>query len=155
MALSNSQYEFLMRTYEQKQLDNESRLRRRYENVYSRIPELEEIDHSISAFSVAQARRLLEGDGQALSSLKESIAELSARKIQLLKDNGYPDDYLELITRVRTARTPVTEARKNATALKRRSSTCCTHSLICRKYWKRKISQLSASIIIQVTTSIR
>lgn len=96
MALSNSQYEFLMRTYEQKQLDNESRLRRRYENVYSRIPELEEIDHSISAFSVAQARRLLEGDGQALSSLKESIAELSARKIQLLKDNGYPDDYLEL-----------------------------------------------------------
>ena len=36
MALSNSQYDQLMRTYEQRQLDNEYRLRRRYEKIYSR-----------------------------------------------------------------------------------------------------------------------
>ena len=96
MALSNSQYELLMRIYEQKQLDNESRLRRRYEDVYRRIPKLEEIDHSISAFSVAQARKLLEGDNLALSSLKDNINRLSARKLQLLKENGYPENYLEL-----------------------------------------------------------
>ena len=38
MALSNSQYDQLMRTYEQRQLDNEYQLRRRYEKAYSLIP---------------------------------------------------------------------------------------------------------------------
>ena len=42
MALSNSQYDHLMRTYEQKQLDNEFQLRKRYEKAYALIPELEE-----------------------------------------------------------------------------------------------------------------
>ena len=49
MALSNSQYDHLMRTYEQKQLDNEFQLRKRYEKAYALIPELEEVDHSISS----------------------------------------------------------------------------------------------------------
>ena len=40
MALSNSQYDHLMRTYEQKQLDNEFQLRKRYEKAYALIPEL-------------------------------------------------------------------------------------------------------------------
>ena len=52
MALSNSQYDHLMRTYEQKQLDNEFQLRKRYEKAYALIPELEEVDQSISSFSV-------------------------------------------------------------------------------------------------------
>ena len=52
MALSNSQYDQLMRTYEQKQLDNEHQLREHYRQAYSFIPELEELDQSISAMSV-------------------------------------------------------------------------------------------------------
>ena len=59
MALSNSQYDHLMRTYEQKQLDNEFQLRKRYEKAYALIPELEEVDHSISSLSVKKARLLL------------------------------------------------------------------------------------------------
>ena len=55
MALSNSQYDHLMRTYEQKQLDNEFQLRKRYEKAYALIPELEEVDHSISSLSVKKA----------------------------------------------------------------------------------------------------
>ena len=58
MALSNSQYDHLMRTYEQKQLDNEFQLRKRYEKAYALIPELEEVDHSISSLSVKKARLL-------------------------------------------------------------------------------------------------
>lgn len=37
MALSNSQYEQLMRTYELRQRNNEYRLQKRYESVYARI----------------------------------------------------------------------------------------------------------------------
>ena len=56
MALSNSQYDHLMRTYEQKQLDNEFQLRKRYEKAYALIPELEEMDHSISSLSVKKGK---------------------------------------------------------------------------------------------------
>ena len=73
MALSNSQYDHLMRTYEQKQQDNEFQLRKRYEKAYALIPELEEVDHSISSLSVKKARLLLDGDQTALSSLKSEI----------------------------------------------------------------------------------
>ena len=96
MALSNSQYDQLMRTYEQRQLDNEYQLRRRYEKAYSLIPALEELDHSISSLSVEKARSLLDGNQGALSSLKEDVRSLSQRKSQLLESHGLPKDYLEL-----------------------------------------------------------
>lgn len=96
MALSNSQYDHLMRTYEQKQLDNEFQLRKRYEKAYALIPELEEMDHSISSLSVKKARLLLDGDQTALSSLKSEIEELSAQKPALLKSHGLPANYLEM-----------------------------------------------------------
>ena len=80
MALSNSQYDQLMRTYEQRQLDNEYRLRMRYEKVYSLIPELEEVDHSISSLSIQKAGLLLDGDETALSTLKEEVESLSGKK---------------------------------------------------------------------------
>ena len=38
MALSNSQYDQLMRDYEQLQLDNEHELRLRFDEVYAKIP---------------------------------------------------------------------------------------------------------------------
>ena len=47
MALTNSQYNQLMRIYEQKQLDNENRLRNRFEEVYAKIPEIESLDDHI------------------------------------------------------------------------------------------------------------
>ncbi len=96
MALSNSQYDHLMRIYEQRQLDNEHRLRERYQKAYTLIPELEETDQAVASLSVEKARRLLEGDDDALLSLKEELNCLILRKQQLLEDNGLPPDFLEL-----------------------------------------------------------
>lgn len=96
MALSNSQYDHLMRTYEQRQLDNEHTLRRRFDEAYSRIPKLREIDDSISSLSIKQARKLLEGDESALFLLREELTELRDRKQSLLRSHGFPEDYLEL-----------------------------------------------------------
>lgn len=96
MALSNSQYEAIMRTYEQRQTDNEYALRRRFAEVYSRIPALKEIDDTISSLSVKKAKNLIEGDSSALSSLKLSIKKLTDSKRALLKEHHFPEDYLEL-----------------------------------------------------------
>lgn len=96
MALSNSQYDALMRTYEQRQADNEYTLRMHYEEVYSKIPQLKELDHTISSLSLQRAKSLLDGDESALASFKADIAELASRKHALLLKHHFPEDYLEL-----------------------------------------------------------
>ena len=96
MALSNAQYDELMRTYEQRQLDNEYALRKRYETARSMIPELSALDDAISSVSVRKARLLLDGHEDALGELKEEITRLSAQKQSLLCSHGFPEDYLEL-----------------------------------------------------------
>ena len=96
MALSNSQYDALIRTYEQRQTDNVYALRRRYTQVYSCIPELKELDDSISSLSVEKAKQLIEGDASALSSFRRTMEELTERKRTLLLKNHVPADYMEL-----------------------------------------------------------
>lgn len=95
MALNNSQYDAIIRIYEQKQLHNRNILDKRYETVYNQLPEIKTINESISYLSVNQARRLLDGDKHALQTLKEQIHELSERKRALLISGGFPSDYLE------------------------------------------------------------
>lgn len=96
MALSNAQYDELMRTYEQRQLDNEHALRKRYETARSMIPELSALDDAISSVSVRKALLLLDGHEDALGELKEEITRLSAQKQSLLCSYGFPENYLEL-----------------------------------------------------------
>ena len=43
MALNNSQYDTIIRAYEQKQLHNRNVLDKRYKTVYNRLPELKDI----------------------------------------------------------------------------------------------------------------
>lgn len=96
MVLNNSQYDLVMRTYEQKQLHNRKELEKRYANAYQKLPELKELHESISALSVGQARKLLEGDETALTQLKVQIKELSEEAEALLIAGGFPADYLDL-----------------------------------------------------------
>lgn len=96
MALTNSQYDYFMRTYEKRQLNNENRLRGRYEEIYKKIPRLRTLDHSISELSVRQAHKLLDGDDAALTVLRNDLHLLFEEKRLLLEQEGYPEDYLEL-----------------------------------------------------------
>lgn len=96
MSLTNSQHDQFMHIYEQRRLNNEYRRRRRYESIINQIPEIKSLDDSISSLSLQQGRKLLEGDDLALRDLKQAIHDLSHKKAQLLKDNGYPADHLDL-----------------------------------------------------------
>ncbi len=95
MGLTNSQYDAIMRSYEQRQLHNKDVLFARYEEVYRKIPALKEIDESISSLGVRQARKLLNGDENAVASFRKERLSLSARKEQLLAEHGFPKNYLE------------------------------------------------------------
>lgn len=96
MALRNSQYDILIRAYNQKQLRNKHELDARIAKIYSQIPRIEEINREIATVSVAQAKELLNGNEQALSKLKAQIADLSEERTILLLRHGYPEDYLTL-----------------------------------------------------------
>ena len=59
MALTNSQYDQIMRIYEQRQIEDEHRLREHYRKAYALIPALEQVDQSISSLGIEKAKRLL------------------------------------------------------------------------------------------------
>lgn len=95
MALSNSQYEAIIKRYANTRDNNRYALEARREEIYSSIGEYRELADSVSTLSVASARRVLDGDENALRELHEKLAEIAARQKELLTAAGYPPDYLE------------------------------------------------------------
>lgn len=97
MPLNNTQYDSIIRTYEEKQNKNRHTLEERRRYVYEHIDGYRELDASISSISVEQGKKLLEGDESALDELKVFIRNLTESKTNLLLSAGLPADYLEPI----------------------------------------------------------
>lgn len=94
MALNNSQYDTMIRSYEEKQNKSRHLLEERTAYVYSHVEGYEALCDSISSISVAQGKKLLSGDEGALSVLRARLKDLTAKKAQLLLEAGFPEDYL-------------------------------------------------------------
>ena len=94
MPLTNSQYDAIMRSYEEKQRTARHRLEQNTEAVYQKIPAYEALDRQVASVSIEQGRRLLGGDKTALEDLKLRLKELSDKKASLLRENGFPADFL-------------------------------------------------------------
>jgi len=97
VALSNSQYESISRSYEERQLHNHRVLEKRKAEIYEKIPAYKDIEDTISSISVSQGKKLIDGDDDALVELKHIIHDLSLQKKALLKKNGFPENFLEPI----------------------------------------------------------
>lgn len=95
MALSNAQYEAIMREYENRQTKNRHLLEQRTAQVYANVEGYRELSESTASISVSQGKKLLEGNAFALEELKTSLRSLSSMKRQLLTGAGYPENYLE------------------------------------------------------------
>lgn len=96
MALSNSQYDSIMRIYQQRQLENRHGLERRKKEIAERIPAIREMEQELSTAAVKSARLLLEGDTSATARLRKQIEDLQEQRQELLMAYGYPADYLTL-----------------------------------------------------------
>lgn len=97
MPLSNSQYDEIIRDYDARQLENQHLREARTKDAYEKIPQLKEIDNQIASCSVAQAKKMLDGDEQALPELKEQLTVFREKKAALLKKHGFPSDYFETV----------------------------------------------------------
>lgn len=93
--LSNSQYDALMREYQKRQIENRHMQEARIQEVYQKLPELERLDGELGGISLAQARKLLDGDKEALAGLRKRIAELKAQRARMLALGGFSPDYME------------------------------------------------------------
>ena len=96
MALSNSQYDAIMREYGRQQIENHHKLEERCQEIYARLPVVRQLEAEIAERSVACAKKLLEGDKSVLDRLKEDLKDLREQKSLIIRAAGYPDDYLEL-----------------------------------------------------------
>ena len=100
MSLTNTQYDELMRQYNQRQLKARHIQEEHRREALSAIPELAGVDEEIASLSVTCARRMLMeeetgGSAQLLDELRHRVNALSQKRAALLAAHGYPADYLE------------------------------------------------------------
>lgn len=94
MALTNAQYQSIIRDYERIRDDNRFALDARKEQVRQSVPEYYDLEDSISSLSVSAARLTLGGDEAALARLHDSLTDIRQRQSELLASAGFEPDYL-------------------------------------------------------------
>ena len=130
MALTNPQYDAIMRMYNERQLRHQREQQEHIRIAYEKIPRLAEIDAEIASLSVRKAKAMLNGDASMDLDLNAAIRDRSQERAALLSMHGYPADYLEL-----TYDCPATStARRNAPASKKLPSIFCTGSPTWRSF---------------------
>ncbi|MBQ9827384.1 MAG: ATP-binding protein [Lachnospiraceae bacterium] len=103
MALTNEQYNMIMRHYDRLRAEDHALLMERTDEVMEKVAGFRELDEAIAEKSVDAAVARIRG-----RSLPEDIGltlrELGEKKKQLLVDNGYPAEYLEDVYHCRDCR---------------------------------------------------
>ena len=96
MSLSREQYESIMLQYSQSRARHRRILEAHRRRVFALIPAYRELDESVSSLAVNTLRERLGGEGSSDSSLRPALLKIAARKRELLRKNGFPEDYLEM-----------------------------------------------------------
>ncbi|MCD8324071.1 MAG: ATP-binding protein [Clostridiales bacterium] len=95
MSLTNTQYDEIMRSYQDRQMKRRRLIADRKKEAADRSPQLAGLDAEVARCSVSRVTRLLNGETGALAGASDEIAALSARREELLVSLGYPADYFE------------------------------------------------------------
>ncbi len=96
MSLSNSQYQAIMRIYNERQYQDKYEQDLRRQEVYEKIPRIRMLEDELGTQAVRHARRLLDGDEAAGSDLRQYTKQMREEKAALLEAFGFPADYLEM-----------------------------------------------------------
>ncbi len=94
MPLTNTQYDTLMREYNNKQMRNHQIVQKRQEELYRKIPSLADLDEQVSALSVQSLQLLLDGDRSGTDAKKAQLSDISKKRLALMEGAGFSADYL-------------------------------------------------------------
>lgn len=95
MALSNGQVQEIQRILSERQLEAHRRYLEKREEIFRKLPELEELEEKVRAFSLSVAGEMQQGNREGLLRLKEEIGKLHKEKKALLETAGYRIEDLE------------------------------------------------------------
>lgn len=95
MALTNEQYDRIMRIYNDRQLRDRRETDRRRDEAFRAIPRLQEIDDEIADAGIRKAKHLLGSRDVKDVDLDALISRLKEERSALLQIHGYSPDYLE------------------------------------------------------------
>lgn len=113
MALSNSQYNAIMRIYNQRQFLNKREQDGRIQEVYRKIPQIEALGDEITAAMAQAGRKMLHGHMDEADALRNEAAVLKEQKRLYLARGGFPPDYMDMHYRCRECKdTGYTDGKK-------------------------------------------
>ncbi|MGP1348376.1 MAG: ATP-binding protein [Stomatobaculum sp.] len=97
MALSNSQFNAILREYERIQSENRREWRERRAQVMAAVPELGALERKAAVSALDRLKKAVrEGDGTAVGGFSEEVGEIERKKAELLHAAGFPPDALEM-----------------------------------------------------------
>ena len=95
MALTQSQYDEIMRGYERRRERSRQEAQQAKELVREKIPEYKAIEERITDLAMESAAHMFDGDTGAISKMRSEMRTLTDRQRELLVSNGFPEDFLE------------------------------------------------------------
>ena len=97
MYLKNSQYQEIMRLYDEKQARQRRLLEQRRSEIYEAFPEYARLEDEITGLWASGARAAARrASGSLAGEISEKVRRLSGLQKQILTAAGYPEDYLEM-----------------------------------------------------------
>ncbi len=82
------------KAYDEARKRNRSEQAARFEEIKNRLPDVADIEEKLRECSVRMTRTAISGGNS--EEIKAQISGLMERKVRLLKQGGYPEDYLDL-----------------------------------------------------------
>jgi len=95
VALNKTQYDSIIKEYEQIRDRNRYIAEERRSRIYSLLPKYRELDESVATVSVSLAKLVIDGNEEALQNSRSALQDISFQKRELLLQAGYPLDYLD------------------------------------------------------------
>lgn len=96
MPLRNSQYDTLMRRYEEIRETHRHELLAREAEIAEKIPGITALDDRAAEASVTAAKRRIISPDADLSDYEAEMRDISKERVRLLEEHGYPANYLEM-----------------------------------------------------------
>ncbi len=94
MALTNSQYQSIFRTYEEQQLRNRKKMEDKLQYINTHVPGYRELSHQISSLALDRARSLLSDDETSYEEWKSSFDAMIQKRDSLLIGAGLDPTFL-------------------------------------------------------------
>lgn len=92
--MSNEVLNSLLKEYEQKKLKAELDLEKRKEELYRKIPRLQQIENEINNFAILTAKNILLNNTSTLEELNQKAEERKQERTLILQEAKLPSNYL-------------------------------------------------------------